>query len=183
MVSAERQPRQRSDRQIHNRRSAGSISGVLQQLSEAHRFGDAEPGSRARGRHAIGRSKTESRGVSEVSIDEIMNDVTPIRSDLSRFSRGTADHPTEEMPERHVHARILSEKFESCRAPSHLFCGCTTFWRSTTWCAKWFGIPKAHRWRRVAGLWAYRIESCPAAILPIRTKTLLTYVMPFELLP
>src|SRR5260370_20564346 len=43
----------------------------------------------------------------------------------------SADQPAEEMPERHVHARILSENFESCRAPSHLFCGCTTFWRST----------------------------------------------------
>jgi len=30
-----------------------------------------------------------------------------------------------------VHARILSENFESCLAASHLFCGCTTFWRST----------------------------------------------------
>ena len=43
----------------------------------------------------------------------------------------SADHPPEEMPERHVHARILSENFESCLAPSHLFCGCTRFWRST----------------------------------------------------
>ena len=39
----------------------------------------------------------------------------------------SADHRPEEMPERHVHARILSENFESCLAPSHLFCGCTTF--------------------------------------------------------
>jgi hypothetical protein len=29
------------------------------------------------------------------------------------------------------HARILAENFESCLAPSHLFCGCTTFWPST----------------------------------------------------
>ena len=43
----------------------------------------------------------------------------------------SANHRTEEMPERHVHARILSENFESCLAPSHLFCGCTTFWPST----------------------------------------------------
>ena len=43
----------------------------------------------------------------------------------------SADHRPEAMPERHVHARILSENFESCLAPSHLFCRCTTFWRST----------------------------------------------------
>jgi hypothetical protein len=43
----------------------------------------------------------------------------------------SADHRPEETPERHIHARILSENFESCLAPSHLFCGCTTFWRST----------------------------------------------------
>ena len=64
MVSAERQPRQRRDRRSTTGGQPRSISGVLQQLSEAHRFGDAEPSSPARGRHAIGRSKTESRGVS-----------------------------------------------------------------------------------------------------------------------
>src|SRR5271169_4206443 len=41
-----------------------SISDVLLQTSEARRFGGAEPGSRAQGQHANGRSKTELRGVS-----------------------------------------------------------------------------------------------------------------------
>ena len=42
---------------------------------------------------------------------------------------GTAsvEHPAEEMSERHNHTGILSEKYESSLAPSHLFCGCTRF--------------------------------------------------------
>jgi hypothetical protein len=41
-----------------------SISGVFLRIAEACRFGGAEPGSRARGQNANGRSKTELRGVS-----------------------------------------------------------------------------------------------------------------------
>jgi len=49
-------------------------------------------GSIIRGRHAIGGSRIEDRVarsvIRAVSIDEIMNDATLIRSDISRFSRG-----------------------------------------------------------------------------------------------
>jgi len=64
MASAERQSRQRRDRQIHNSGPLRSISGVFLRISEARRFGGAEPSSRARGQHANGRSRTELRGVS-----------------------------------------------------------------------------------------------------------------------
>src|SRR5467141_4391599 len=49
---------------------------------------------------------------------------------------GTAsvEHPAEEMSERHNHTGILSEKYKSSLAPSHLFCGCTRFWRGTQTC-------------------------------------------------
>jgi len=63
MASAGRQSRQKWDSQIHNRRSLRSISGVFLRTSEAHRFGAAEPGSRAQGQHANGRSRIELRGV------------------------------------------------------------------------------------------------------------------------
>jgi hypothetical protein len=61
MASAERQPRQRRDRQIHNRRSPRSISGAFLRISEARRFGGAEPGSRGGEQHVNGRSSTELR--------------------------------------------------------------------------------------------------------------------------
>jgi hypothetical protein len=43
----------------------------------------------------------------------------------------SADHPPEEMSERQDHSRNIIGKSESITVPSHLFCGCTTFWRGT----------------------------------------------------
>ena len=59
MASAERQSRQRRERQIHNSRSPRSISDVLLRTSETRRFRGAEPGSQAGEQHANGRSSTE----------------------------------------------------------------------------------------------------------------------------
>ena len=43
----------------------------------------------------------------------------------------SADHPPEEMPERHDHGKNLIGTVRSSFSPSHAFCGCTTFWRDT----------------------------------------------------
>jgi len=47
-----------------NSPETSSISGVFLRTSEVRRLGGAEPGSRVRGQHANGRSRTEFRGVS-----------------------------------------------------------------------------------------------------------------------
>jgi len=64
MANAERQSRQRRDRQIHSRRRPRSIWGAFLQTCGARRFDGVEPGSRARGKHATGRSRPKMRGVS-----------------------------------------------------------------------------------------------------------------------
>jgi hypothetical protein len=43
----------------------------------------------------------------------------------------SADHPAEDMPDRHDHGKNLSEPSEASFSPSHSSCGCATFWRGT----------------------------------------------------
>ena len=65
MASAERQSRQRRERQIQNRRSAAVNFGRLRRTFEARRFGAAGPGSRSSRQHANAGPKARRQEMSQ----------------------------------------------------------------------------------------------------------------------
>jgi hypothetical protein len=70
-----------------------SISGAFARTAAAHLFGGAKPGSQVRGQRATGRQNARWRGASReesaLGGKNYRTSISSIRSDISRFSRGT----------------------------------------------------------------------------------------------
>jgi hypothetical protein len=110
----------RSTRETARPRGGGrreSTWDVFLRNAAARRFGGVKPSSPAGGQRANGRSKTKWRNVSrkEMSIGGENYDcsIIPVRSDISRFSRGTECQSLSHCSRRGKHclrARVVSEK-------------------------------------------------------------------------